>query len=163
MFRTTFQTFSLSNSKKLVCKTRISIFPSLRGKCLVSYFYIIFPLAYTIRLWKLNKLNFVLKIDIMSYLWTSASKIGTKVCHVSLQNVYKYAFFTKKGFLFNLLNFFLFWHINSTFLLSVTGEQKPTWQWYKGSMHFYWKRIIYENLQMFLVQVFSFFFINRLL
>ena len=40
----------------------------------------------------------MLKIDIMPDFYTSGSQIGTKVCYVSLQNVSKYVFITKKDF-----------------------------------------------------------------
>ena len=89
--------------------------------------------------------------------------MGTKVCCISLENVPKYVFFNKKGFMFYLLNFFLFWHVNSTCLLSVTGEQKLLWQWHKDTLHFQWKSIIYSIFKRFLVQAYSFFFISRLL
>ena len=41
----------------------------------------------------------MLKIDIIPDFYTSGSQIGTKVCYVSLQNVSKYVFITKKGFM----------------------------------------------------------------
>ena len=43
---------------------------------------------------------------------------------------------------FCLIYWILFWHMNSTCLLSVTGEQKPPWQWCKDTLHFHWKRVI---------------------
>ena len=60
----------------------------------------------------------------MSYLQTSGSQIGTKVCYISLQNVSKYVFFTKKGFLSYLPNSFLFSH-EFNMSLSVTGNKNP--------------------------------------
>ena len=59
-------------------------------------------------------------------------KLGLKSV-IFLCRIYLSMYFSPKNVFCFICWIFLFWHMNSTCLLSVTGEQKPKWQWYKDT------------------------------